>query len=63
MTLTEADLAGGNLLSNMHFPAGTLVIMVKRGGSYIVPNGQLELRVGDILLTIRHQEAKKQEVE
>lgn len=63
MTLTEADLAGGNLLSNMHFPVGTLVIMVKRGGSYIVPNGQLELRVGDILLTIRHQEAKKQEVE
>ena len=56
MTLSEADLAGGNLLSNMHFPQGTLVIMVKRGDSFIVPNGQLELRVGDILLIIRHQD-------
>ena len=55
MTLTEADLAEGNLLRNLHFPEGTLVIMVKRGGSFIVPNGQLELKAGDILLTIRHQ--------
>ena len=55
MTLTEADLAEGNLLRNLHFPEGTLVIMVKRRGSFIVPNGQLELKEGDILLTIRHQ--------
>ncbi len=56
VTLTEADLAEGNLLRNLHFPEGTLVIMVKRGGSFIVPNGQLELKAGDILLTIRHRD-------
>lgn len=31
------------------------VLTVKRGNSFIVPNGQLELRPGDILLTIAQQ--------
>ena len=56
MTLTEESLADGDRLQDMHFPAGTLVMMVKRGNSFIVPNGQLELRKGDILLTIARQE-------
>ena len=51
-TLTEHDLTGGNRLSDMHFPKGTLVMMVKRAGSFIVPNGQLELQKGDILLVV-----------
>ena len=51
-TLTADDLAQGNLLSDLHFPKGTLVMMVKREGSFIVPNRQLELQEGDILLTI-----------
>ena len=55
ITLTEESLADGNRLQDMHFPKGTLVMMVKRGNSFIVPNGQLELRKGDILLTIAHQ--------
>ena len=55
MTLVEADLAGGNCLADMKFPEGTLVMMVKRGNSIIVPNGKLELHVGDVLLTIAHQ--------
>jgi len=55
LTLTEESLAGGNRLQDMHFPKGTLVMMVKRGNSFIVPNGQLELRPGDILLTIAQQ--------
>ncbi|MBO4483003.1 MAG: potassium/proton antiporter [Prevotella sp.] len=55
MTLTEDDLANGNLLADMHFPEGTLVMMIKRGNSFIVPNGKLELYKGDILLTIAHQ--------
>ena len=55
LTLTEESLAGGNRLQDMHFPKGTLVMMVKRGNSFIVPNGQLELRLGDILLTIAQQ--------
>ena len=55
LTLTEESLADGNRLQDMHFPKGTLVMMVKRGNSFIVPNGQLELRPGDILLTIAQQ--------
>lgn len=56
MTLSEDDLASGNNLSDMHFPEGTLVMMVKRGNSFIVPNGRLELRKGDVLLTIESDE-------
>ena len=41
----------------MSFPKGMLVMMVKRGNSFIVPNGQLELEVGDILLTIEGQKS------
>ena len=55
LTLTEESLADGNRLQDMHFPKDTLVMMVKRGNSFIVPNGQLELRPGDILLTIAQQ--------
>ena len=56
--LTEESLSDGNRLMDMHFPQGTLVMMIKRGNSFIVPNGQLELRVGDILLTIASQQSK-----
>lgn len=45
LKLTEESLVGGNQLKDMHFPKGTLVMMVKRGNSYIVPNGQLELMI------------------
>ena len=58
ITLTEESLTNGNRLQDMHFPQGTLVMMVKRGNSFIVPNGQLELQKGDILLTIAHQETE-----
>lgn len=57
LKLTEESLASGNQLKDMHFPKGTLVMMVKRGNSYIVPNGQLELKAGDILLTIASQQS------
>ena len=55
VTLTDDDLSAGNRLSDLHFPEGTLVMMVKRGNSFIVPNGRLELHVGDILLSIRRE--------
>ena len=55
VTLTDEDLSAGNRLSDLHFPEGTLVMMVKRGNSFIVPNGRLELHVGDILLSIRRE--------
>lgn len=56
LKLTEESLSGGNQLKDMHFPQGTLVMMVKRGNSFIVPNGQLELKEGDILLTIANEQ-------
>jgi cell volume regulation protein A len=55
VTLTKEQLADGARLQDLQFPKGTLVMMVKRGNSFIVPNGQLELRPGDILLTIAQQ--------
>lgn len=59
MTITDEILAGGNHLADMHFPKGTLVMMIKRGNSIIVPNGQLELKKGDVLLTIAQQETEQ----
>ena len=56
LIVTEEHLAEGNRLSDLHFPPGMLVMLVKRGNSIIVPNGQLELRKGDVLLTIAKQE-------
>ena len=58
MIVTDETLTGGNHLADMHFPRGTLVMMIKRGNSIIVPNGQLELKKGDILLTIAQQETE-----
>ena len=52
LTLREEDLANGNHLADMNFANGTLVMMIKRGNSFIVPNGKLELYPGDILLSI-----------
>ena len=49
VTLEESMLENGNLLSEMNIPKGTLVMMVKRGKTILVPNGQLPLEKGDIL--------------
>lgn len=46
-------LASGNTLRDMAMPAGSLVMMVKRGKDYIVPNGNIEIRRGDLLLIIK----------
>lgn len=56
MIVTDETLAAGNHLSDMHFPEGTLVMIIKRGRSIIVPNGRLELQKGDVLLTIAQEE-------
>ena len=55
MTLTEESFPDGNRLQDLHIPQGTLVMIVKRGNKFIVPNGQLALQKGDILLTITNQ--------
>ena len=51
-TLTEADLTNGNRLVDMNLPKGQLVMLIKRDEEFIVPNGQVELKVGDKLLFI-----------
>lgn len=50
--MTKEMLDKGNRLSEMDFPERTLVMLIKRGNSYIVPNGQVELQKGDVLLSI-----------
>ena len=52
LTLTPEMLADGNRLADMNIPRGTLVMLVKRGHEFIIPNGQMELHVGDKLLFI-----------
>lgn len=50
ITLTADMLTSGNRLADMNIPKGTLVMLVKRGSEFIIPNGQLELHEGDKLL-------------
>ncbi len=52
MTLSADMLANGNRLADMQIPQGVLVMLIKRGQEFIVPNGQIELKVGDKLLFI-----------
>ena len=52
LTLTADMLASGNKLANMSIPKGHLVMLVKRGSEFIIPNGKMELHEGDKLLII-----------
>ena len=52
MTVTEEMLINGNHLVDMRLPKGTLVMIIKRGDEYIVPNGTVTLHIGDKLLLI-----------
>ena len=39
-------------LKEMNLPKGTLVMIVKRGDEFLIPNGSLKLHVDDKLLLI-----------
>ena len=52
MTVTEEFLAFGDTLKQVSLPKGTLVMIVKRGSEFLIPNGSLKLHVGDKLLLI-----------
>lgn len=54
-TLTASDLEEGNTLSAITIPDGGLVMMIRRGQRYIVPNGKRRLLPGDTLLIIREE--------
>lgn len=49
---TEEVLNNGRHIRDLALPKGKLVMMIKRGEKYIVPNGSVELCFGDILLLI-----------
>lgn len=61
MTLTTEMLAGGNRLKDMNIPKGSLVMLVKRGNEFIIPNGQVELHDGDKLLFISENKDGKED--
>lgn len=52
MFCTESMLASGHRLRDLALPEGQLVILVRRGDRYIVPNGRTVLAPGDILLLL-----------
>ena len=60
LTLTDEMLTHGNRLKDMNIPKGTLVMLVKRGNEFIIPNGQVELQTGDKLLFISENKDNKQ---
>ena len=60
ITLTDKMLTHGNRLKDMNIPKGTLVMLVKRGNEFIIPNGQVELQTGDKLLFISENKDNKQ---
>ena len=59
LTLTEEMLAHGNRLADMNIAPGTLVMLVKRGKEFIIPNGQVELKAGDKLLFISENKTEQ----
>jgi len=52
LTVTSDMLVDGDTLKEIVLPDGALVMIVKRGTEFLVPNGSLHLQVGDKLLLI-----------
>ncbi|MDR0961182.1 MAG: potassium/proton antiporter [Mediterranea sp.] len=60
MTVTTELLLQGDTLKDITLPGGALVMIVKRGSEFLIPNGSLKLHLGDKLLLISEKkEAKK----
>lgn len=52
ITVTSDILRRGETLKDLNLPQGTLVMIVKRGDEFLIPNGTLKLHVEDKLLII-----------
>ena len=50
--VNESMLKRGDTLKDIHLPGYTLVVMVYRDGTYFVPKGFTQLRVGDKILVV-----------
>ncbi len=62
MTVTREMLEEADTLKDMNLPKGTLVMIVKRGDEFLIPNGTLKLHEGDKLLLIS-EKSKDEETE
>jgi len=58
MLITQEILNEADTLKDMDLPKGTLVMIVKREGEFLIPNGSLKLHVGDKLLLISERDKK-----
>ncbi len=56
LVCSDELLAQGTHIRDIKFPQGVLVMMIKRGDKYLVPNGNLEIKKGDRLLLISQEE-------
>ena len=56
LVVTPEILSEGERLMNARLPKGALVVLVRRGDDYQVPNGQLVLENGDVLLLLQREE-------
>jgi cell volume regulation protein A len=52
MTVNAELLQQGDTLKDITLPSGALVMIVKRGNEFLIPNGSLQLKPGDKLLLI-----------
>lgn len=53
LKVTEEFLVKGNTLRDINLPKDILVMMIRRGDKYIVPRGDTEIIINDILLFIK----------
>jgi len=60
MEVNEAMLEKGNQLKTMSIPEGNLVIMIKRGSKYLIPNGTMEIKLNDFLLFLSYTDQDKE---
>lgn len=58
ITVDAELLKNGDTLSAISLPSGSLVMMIRRGDHYIVPDGKRRLHPGDHLLLIREESRK-----
>ena len=55
LKVTEEFLVNGDTLRNINLPKDILVMMIRRGDNYIVPRGDTQILLGDILLFIKEE--------
>jgi cell volume regulation protein A len=54
--LSKEDPAVGKQIIDLNFPEGALIVIINRGGKFMVPRGTTELQSGDKLLVLAKKE-------